>query len=439
MFFKRTASVFVTQIIMFLVAFATSIVIARHLGPDGKGQLTLLTTFTGLLVLVTNLGIGSATIYYLNHRPESRSEVASSSVTLQMTLTLGTVAAAFALTPWILDVILKGAVSRPLFLLTLCLMPITVLSGAWNTIFLGLQETGKFNIMRMTPPIVHLVLLVVLTALAALGVLTVMMSSGIAAASTAVLGFIWLRQMNLRLRVRFSRGWGRSLLGYGLKGWLGNLSQYFNYRLDVFIVNLFVGVTGVGQYSVAVNLAETLWYIPNSVGTVLFPRTAADTEAAIRFTPFVARTTLFITLFAALVMAAIAYPLILLAYQRPFLPSVAPLLFLLPGVVFLSLGKVLSNDMAGHGKPQYGTIAAAASLVATIVLDFLLIPRMGITGAALASTFSYGLNSLILLWLYVRFSGNSVSSVLFVRMNDFRLYRDILRKQLPGFGKAKVS
>ena len=80
-----------------------------------------------------------------------------------------------------------------------------------------------------------------------------------------------------------------------------------------------------------------------------------------------------------------------------------------------------------------------ASLVATIGLDFLLIPRMGITGAALASTVSYGLNSLILLWLYVRFSGNSVGSVLFVRMNDLRLYRDILRKQLTSFGGAKVS
>ena len=325
MFFRRTASVFLTQVLMFFVAFATSIVIARNLGPDGKGQLTLLTTFTGLLALATNLGIGSATIYYLNHRPESRSEVASSSVTLQMTLTLGAVATALVLTPWIIDVLLKGAVSRPLFLLSLCLMPIIVLSGVWSTIFLGLQETGKFNIMRMTSPIIHLVLLIALTALTMLGVLTVMMSSGIAAASTAVLGFIWLRQMNFRLRVRFSKGWGRSLLGYGLKGWLGNLSQYFNYRLDVFIVNLFVGVTGVGQYSVAVNLAETLWYIPNSVGTILFPRTAADTEAAIRFTPFVARTTLFFTSWWPWSWPSIAYPLILVAYQQPFLPSVLPL------------------------------------------------------------------------------------------------------------------
>lgn len=69
----------------------------------------------------------------------------------------------------------------------------------------------------------------------------------------------------------------------------------------MFIVNYFVGVTNVGLYSIAVAIAELLWYVPQAVATILFPRTAATgAEKAKLFTPKVCRNTFLITLVAAL-------------------------------------------------------------------------------------------------------------------------------------------
>ena len=152
----------------------------------------------------------------------------------------------------------------------------------------------------------------------------------------------------------------------GFRAYLGNVVQFFNYRLDMFMVNYLVGVTNVGLYSVAVTIAELLWYVPQSVATILFPRTAATgAEEARLFTPKVCRNTFLITLLAALGLSVVGKPLIIFIYGEAYAPSVIPLRLLMPGVVALSISKVLCGDLAGRGLLQYGAYSSAISLVAS--------------------------------------------------------------------------
>ena len=73
---------------------------------------------------------------------------------------------------------------------------------------------------------------------------------------------------------------------------MGNVLQFFNYRLDLFLVNYFLGPSGVGIYTVAVSMGEMLWYLPNAVSFVIFPKAAnTSKEAMNRFTPRVSRHT----------------------------------------------------------------------------------------------------------------------------------------------------
>jgi O-antigen/teichoic acid export membrane protein len=169
----------------------------------------------------------------------------------------------------------------------------------------------------------------------------------------------------------------------------------------VLIVNYFLGPVNVGIYSVAVLLAELLWQLPNSIGFVIFPKASASTpEAMNAFTPRVFRLTLAITAAAAVVLGAIGKPFIELVYTSDFSPAYSALLVLLPGVVLLGGGKVLTNELAGRGYAHYNSINSGLALVATLVLDVLLIPRYGITGAALASSIAYALNLMTALVFY---------------------------------------
>jgi O-antigen/teichoic acid export membrane protein len=220
------------------------------------------------------------------------------------------------------------------------------------------------------------------------------------------------------LDVRLSK----RLLGYGGKAWIGNIIQYFNYRLDVYFVNFFWGASAVGFYSIAVSLAELLWYIPHAVATVLFPKTAADWEQAKDFTPRVSRNIAAITAVAAAMLAIGAPGLLTIAYGERFRPAVAPLLALLPGVVFLSVGKIVSSDLAGRNRPQFGMWAALTSLGLTLVLDVILIPPLGTTGAGLASSVAYAVTTIILVAWYVRMSGNGPVCVLVMQRTDLQMY-----------------
>src|SRR5450759_164353 len=198
MFLRKAVSVFGTQVLMFGIAFVTSIIIARSLGPDGKGQLTLLTTFTGILSLITGLGVTSATMYYLSHERVQKEQIVGSSIVLQLLLNLVAILLVILLLPIVDRLILKNRLPMSLIFLSLLLLPILTISGTWSVVFLGMQKIGRFNILRMVPGIVHLGILTVLLALTRLNVLTVMVSSGIAAACTAFLGAYWLRVMHFR-------------------------------------------------------------------------------------------------------------------------------------------------------------------------------------------------------------------------------------------------
>ena len=97
-------------------------------------------------------------------------------------------------------------------------------------------------------------------------------------------------------------------------------------------------------------------------------------------------------------MALLGPLLIRIIYTDAFMDAYLPMLALLPGVVLLGSTRVLTNDIAGRGYPQYNSISSAVALILTVALDFLLIPRFGIMGAALASTASYTMTALIALF-----------------------------------------
>jgi O-antigen/teichoic acid export membrane protein len=180
-----------------------------------------------------------------------------------------------------------------------------------------------------------------------------------------------------------------------------------------------VGVTSVGYYVVAASVAELIWYLPNAFGFVLFPKTASsDPEEARRFTPKVARLSVFITAVAAFGLFLVSRVLITVLYTEEYLPSLYPLWILLPGAVVLSYSKVLFADLGGRGKPYYGTFASLISLGVTLGLDLLLIPRWGIVGAALASSLAYATNATAALVFYTRLTSNKLSDVLLIQKSD---------------------
>ena len=129
---------------------------------------------------------------------------------------------------------------------------------------------------------------------------------------------------------------------------------------------------------------------------------------------------------------AVRKDVILLLYGSEFLPSVRPLWILLPGIVSLSVYKVLGNEIAGRGKPVINSIALGVSLVVNFFLNWLLIPRWGISGAAFASTVSYTVTAVMTLVVFTKMSGNSWFDTIVVKGEDLKIYMKLATDAKSG-------
>jgi O-antigen/teichoic acid export membrane protein len=141
-----------------------------------------------------------------------------------------------------------------------------------------------------------------------------------------------------------------------------------------------------------------------------------------RLTASACRHALLICVAAAGSIALLARPLIGFAFGSEFLPAVPPLLLLLPGTAFLSVGSILANDFVGRGRQALNSIAAIITLLINVPLNFVLIPVWGISGAAAASAISYSVGTIVMLVNFLRMTGLGPAEVLLPRSRDLQAY-----------------
>jgi O-antigen/teichoic acid export membrane protein len=232
---------------------------------------------------------------------------------------------------------------------------------------------------------------------------------------------------------RFNPLLARNSMIYGFKSYLQNLVGFLQYRLDLFLIAFFLGKDDVAHYAVAAAVAGVIWHIPDSIGAVLFPKLSSTkkTEEIHHLTSIVCRHTIFITGMAALILFAASEFLIKRIYGIEYTHAIRPLLILLPGVVMMSIYKVLTRNFSSRNRQQISVVAAASALVLNVGLNILLIPQLGITGAALSSTVSYSVTSGMLLVFFLKESGSGLKETVLMDQGDFGVYTGLLSKFRP--------
>lgn len=190
----------------------------------------------------------------------------------------------------------------------------------------------------------------------------------------------------------------REQLTFGLKGYISNLSGVLNLRLDMFIVAAFLTRSHLGWYSVAASVAEVLLYLPKALAWVTFAQAASEGRRKTGWDPAIMYRVVTGTLAAAaLAIGLSAGWLIPFFFSAKFAAAVTPLRILLFGTFALGIGLMASHHLYGLGDAASPSKVSLLAVIATVVLDMLLIPFLGIVGAALASAVSYSLYSVLLI------------------------------------------
>ena len=382
-----------------VVLIVSGVLVARSLGPQDRGYLALLVVVSGICSLLGSLGLPSAATYYIARDRSHARPIASSLLVPAVLLAAVTLVLQIAvLVPLVMHDPRRVKVAA---VISLLLVPGLRAFAYGTAILQGQQRFTAFNVTRILPTIAYVAAVMTVFALhtADLVLLTTMWTmanlfGGLFALAIAVRG--------LPRPDSPSRPPSRSeVTRFGMKSLFSSLSPVDAFRLDQAAVGLFLNPVALGLYVVAQAFTNLPRIIGYSIGLVAYPQVAAqpDRAAARRamWRYFFIGVALSLLVVGALEVAT--GTLVTLFFGSDFSGAAPTARILLIGTLFMAARRVLTDGVNGLGYPGVGTVAEVSSWVLLVPGFAILLPKLGLTGAALALAFSWGASLLLMVAL----------------------------------------
>lgn len=414
-----------------VIQLITLAIIARVFGPSGNGAYTLALLLPGMLATLLNLGVAPANVYFLGaNKVDPKYAWKITSVISFWIIMIGWLIGA-------LVIIFKSSsffpeVPTSMLWLALAFFPLIFITGNISSFFQGLQEFKQFNIVLLLQPIINLAVISLLVIFGFKNLFYILSSYLFSLVITQLIAYRLLRKILSESTGPKPDDYAKKIFNYGYKAHLSNILAFVNNRTDVLLLSYFIGPAAVGIYTIAVSITEKLWLFSGSISTVLLPRLSqlsGDEQKRNLITPLIARWVLWFTFFASLVLAAIGYWIILWVFGEKFISAYSVILFLLPGVVLGSCSMVLANDMAARGRPDLNLATSWISVSINIIGNIFLIPKYGIQGAAVSTSFAYVINMIMRLAMHSHFTGVKFYKNLILGKEDLLLVRRFFNKK----------
>jgi O-antigen/teichoic acid export membrane protein len=377
---------YATNLGVALLSLVNVLVVARVLGPSGRGDVAFLIAVALVSAHIVSLSLHESNANLAASHPDLRPALATNA--LLWALALGVVAAVSVMALAAVVPAVGGEVSRALLLVALACVPAVLLK-----LYLGLLVQADYGFAATNASWLAGPLTTAITngVLALAGVLTVTTAIG-AWACGQLLGTTLLCAYIVR-HAGFGRpdaALARRSLSFGLKAHVGRLMQVGNYRADQWLLGAIAGSRELGLYSIAVAWAELLVYIPGVLVLVQRPDLVrADAEHAARRAARVCRAAFLVSAAAAAGLIVAAPALCVTVFGERFQDSIPQLRVLALGALGIVALELLTNVLTAQRRPMLGSAAFAVAFILTLGLDLILIPPFGGMGAAVATAIGY--------------------------------------------------
>lgn len=375
-----------------------------RLGTGTQGAFALFTSVEGVLLALLS-GFGIALARRVSHHGEDTRRLLGAIVLA--CIAIGTLA---GVALWVLSRIGPPAYAG-LWLLALA-APLLLVTPNVVGIWLGEGRMAPMAVSSLAAPLLTLSALAALS-LAGGAALLQVLAAWVAAkvlVALVVLAVLWRAGRLAAPDFGALRGEAPFITTIGA----ANLVGLLNYRVGLFVIERLLGLSATGVYSIAVVVAELLWFVSGSLTQAAYSRIGTpDGARAAATTVRVMQLGVAALVVAAPLLWLAARVVLPLALGPDYAASLPLLALLLPGVLLFGGASSLSAYFTNHaGRPQVPAQVAAVSLVLNAALALALVPRLGMTGAAIAASLSYALSVLLLAARFAACTGLPLTQVL---------------------------
>jgi O-antigen/teichoic acid export membrane protein len=405
------------------------VVVARALGPSGRGAIAVAFSFALVLVQFGSLGLQSANPYFAARDPRQINAIVLN--TIWGAAAIGVILVACALAgkasfpallrglDW-LDVVVVAA-GLPAMLATQLLQSVFLAEGRMR-VYNGVELAGNLIVL------VGLVVGLIFLHFGVLGAIAVMVSVNWGMALT----FLALQRAKADRFGKPDLKLFRRMLKYGFRVYMTTLVAYLVGRINLILVDSYLGTGQAGVYSIGVAIAEGMHLLPSVVALNLFPRIARG--AGFESSAAVFRILCVVFGGFCLLTVPLAGPAIHLLYGPRFSQATEIYYWMLPGIFSYGMLNVLSYHFAGRGFPLEAMLVWFPGLLVNLVLVMVFVPGHHAYMAAFAATIAYMVVLILHVWLFAKESGGY--RVLLPRLREVTaLVAMLLRSVRPALAR----
>ena len=410
---RQIAATIGTTLTVFGIFMAQGILIARVLGPLGRGEFGTAMFFPRDILLYVGL-LGGIEIVnrYASSSVIAPNDLRRAAARLGMFSGILTAIAGALLSIGVLSFVDSGAKS---YLIPYCLL--VCLFVPWEHMHLtvsgvdrGLQDYPRYNFNRLffaaTFPVMVLVLFMtgahklvgeyLLVTICALFVVSKVV--GMVPTFRGIPVRQWLKQPDAKADVPTAGKLLRDGRPYAISLAATELFE----RLDILLILALATIEESGFYFVAVPAAALLTIAPNALG--IFTFNAGSENRRVKFGTAIGMlvgTALF-QIVATLVLAMIVPDLIVMFYGAEFAPAIDFAWYLLPACAIKGFLQAADGYLKGCGKPMIGVVARFLSIFVMLAFVYFAIDQIGLVSIPMAACIGQALSMLIITSFVVR-------------------------------------
>lgn len=413
-FAKKSFSILQRDLALAATNLISGILVARYLGPAALGIWVILALVPAYAEALGRTKADLASVYFLGKKLLRREDVLYN----LNCIALAGAGLIVALILWQFEPLYgwlfkneAGDYRRELKVLLLQI-PLTFFYLNYCYFHISEENVTAYNRMVFTQAWVNSLTAVVLLALTPLGLWSVIFAMLLGTSSACIRGWLAIDRAGWRPgRLKPSATF--AMLRYGanfyLAGLLGQLQQSGT-RL--------VAVAALPPASLAFlaqgqGLGVLLQKIVDPMGTLLYPRISRSEQISAAETSCRAfRMAAVLMGMGGFGMAMVAEPMVVALYGHDFSPSASVLRLLLPGLVISGVAGMLGGYFNGTGQARVFLFLLPAPVMIQLLLSYMLLARLGLTGAALAISIGLGLYGISLTFFFLRATKTQASQLI---------------------------
>ncbi len=382
---KNTSFLTTASVLQKIISFVYFTVIARLIGVENTGVYFFALTFTSIFAVVADFGFSSVLTREMSKKPEDAQKLFSTA--LGAKILIG--AAAYLLIVIISNILGYPEQTRHLIYLAGATMWFDNLHSLFYAVF-----RAKRNLKYESFGIVASQFVTMLIGSAALYLHWPLIWLIVAYTVPSILNVFYsayfaVRKCAIKLVLIISRNSWREFLimawPFALAGIIGRLYAYS----DSLIMSKMLSSKELGWWSVPYKITFAFQFIPLALSASVYPVFSSlfisDKSSLARLFEKSWRYLFTIVLPLAAGIFAIAPSFIKSVYGEAYAPSILPLRILVIALIFGYLALISGALLNSVGEQRKQTFIMAMVLVINIVSNIILIPRYGITGAAISA------------------------------------------------------